>query len=63
MNQAQSIPCPVCSTAIPFEVMRLLQGERFVCPKCDAAISLTSESRPQVQDTMDKLNKLKQGND
>jgi len=63
MNQAQSIPCPICSTAIPFEITRLLQGERFVCPKCNAAISLTNESRPQVQDAMDKLNKLKQGND
>lgn len=63
MSQLQSISCPICGTAIPFEITRLLQGERFVCSKCNAAISLTSESRPQVQDAMDKLNKLKQGND
>lgn len=63
MYQTQSIPCPICKTAIPFEITRLLQGERFVCPKCNAAISLTNESRPQVQEAMDKLNRLRQNHD
>lgn len=63
MNQTQSISCPICGTAIPFEITRLLQGERFMCSKCNAAISLTNESRPQVQNAIEKLNKLKRGND
>lgn len=63
MSQMQTIPCPICKTAIPFDITRLLQGERFKCPKCDAKITLSSESRPQVQNAIDKLNKIKQSND
>ena len=59
MNPSQSIPCPVCGTPIPFDINRLLRGERFSCPKCEAKVSLSPESRPQTQDAVDKLNKLK----
>ncbi len=59
MSQS-TLPCPVCHTPIPFEVRELLQGVRFVCSKCGAAISLSEGSRPQVQEAMEKLNRLKQ---
>ena len=59
MNPSQSIPCPVCGTLIPFDINSLLRGERFSCPKCEAKVSLSPESCPQVQDAVDKLNKLK----
>ena len=62
-SQLQSISCPICNTAIPFEINPLLQGERFKCPKCEATISLLTESRPQVQNAIDKLNNIKQSND
>lgn len=62
MNTSQTIPCPVCRTPIPFDINRMLKGERFSCPKCDATIALTSESCHQVQDAVDKLNKLNKEN-
>ena len=36
----QSIPCPVCKTPIPFEIEKLLNGMKFICPNCHAAIGL-----------------------
>lgn len=59
MKPHQTIPCPVCGTPIPFEINRMLRGEVFSCPRCDAKISLSSECCPQVQEAIDKLNKLK----
>ena len=59
MNPHQKIPCPVCGTPIPFEINRMLRGEVFSCPRCDAKISLSSECCPQVHEAIDKLNKLK----
>ena len=47
------------AAAIPFEINRMLRGEVFSCPRCDAKISLSSECCPQVQEAIDKLNKLK----
>lgn len=61
MNTSQSIPCPVCGTSIPFDINRLMRGEKFSCPKCEAKVLLSPESRPQTQDAADKLNKLKKG--
>lgn len=63
MNASQSIPCPICGTPIPFDINRMLRGEGFSCPQCEAKISLSPESCPQVQDAIDKLNKLKKEND
>ena len=63
MTKPQSVPCPVCRTPIVFDITRLLQGERFRCPQCSATIFITNESRPVIQNAMDKLNKIKQGND
>jgi uncharacterized Zn finger protein (UPF0148 family) len=56
----QQMPCPVCRTPIFFNVYHLLQGERFVCPSCQAAITLSPESHDPVQNALDKLDKLKQ---
>lgn len=60
MNTVQSIPCPVCGTRIPFDINRMLRGEGFSCPQCESKISISPESLSQVQDSIDKLNKLKQ---
>jgi len=45
------------------ELQRLLQGERFVCPNCHAAISLPSGSREPVKEALDKLKQMKALND
>lgn len=58
-----SIPCPVCKTLIPVELQRLLQGERFVCPNCHAAISLPSGSREPVKEALEKLEQMKASHD
>ncbi len=61
INQESSIPCPVCSTKIPFDVTSLLAGVSFTCPnpECKSAIGLTPESKPIVQQTIVKLETLK----
>jgi len=61
INQENSIPCPVCSTKIPFEVKMLLSGMKFGCPhpECDASIGLSQESAPLVAQTLEKLETLK----
>jgi transcription initiation factor IIE alpha subunit len=55
----QSIPCPVCQTKIPFDTKQLLLGVQFVCPNCQAAIGLAEESKPLVQQTMEKFEAVK----
>lgn len=59
INSTQNIPCPVCGTAIPFQVELLLGGTKFSCHNCKAAISIANESRPVVEDTMEKFNEMK----
>ena len=61
INNNQTIPCPVCQTPIPFDTKQLLSGVSFTCPNssCDAAISLSQESKPIVSDTIEKLESLK----
>lgn len=59
INTDQSIPCPVCNAKIPFDTNQLLSGIRFICPKCTAAIGLSTESKEVVQDTMNRLQELK----
>jgi len=58
--QEQKISCPQCQGTIVFDIYALLQGVQFACPQCGAAISLASESKDKVNDTMEKLNELKQ---
>ena len=60
INTDQHIPCPVCNTKIPFDTKQLLLGVQFVCPNCMAAIGLATESKEIVEDTMMKLEDLKQ---
>ncbi len=60
INQEQAIPCPTCQTKIPFDAQQLLMGVQFACPGCHALIGLASESKPQVQETMQKFENLKQ---
>ena len=57
----QTIPCPVCGTKIPFDTNQLLLGILFKCPSpgCDASIGLPGESKPIVEETMNKFNELK----
>lgn len=61
INPESSIPCPVCGTKIPFEVQALLSGTSFNCPNpgCNSSIGLTPESTPIVEQTMVKLESLK----
>jgi len=60
INQEQAIPCPTCGTKIPFDPQQLLMGAQFGCPGCGAVIGLPKESRPLVQETMNKFEKLKE---
>lgn len=61
INQDQTIPCPVCGTKIPFDTYQMLQGMQFACPnkECDAMIGLASESKPLVQETMEKFERVR----
>ena len=63
MDVHQTIPCPVCSKPIPFDLQRLLRSESFTCPQCDAKISLSPKEHLYVQNAIDKLDQLKKGND
>jgi len=60
INQEQSIPCPTCKTKIPFNAQQLLMGAQFACPGCLTVIGLASESRPIVEETMDKFQEMKE---
>lgn len=61
INSDSSIPCPVCGTRIPFEIKSLLLGISFTCPnaECNSSIGLAPESKPIVEQTMEKLESLK----
>jgi transcription initiation factor IIE alpha subunit len=59
MKYSQSIPCPTCQTPIPFDSHELLKGTQFACPKCQAVIGLAPESRPVVEEAMQKFDDLK----
>lgn len=59
INQEQSIPCPTCQTKIPFDPQQLLMGVQFACPGCHALIGLPAESRPVVEETMNKFEDMK----
>ncbi len=61
INQEQVIPCPVCNTKIPFDPTQLMQGVKFQCPnqQCDASIGLAMESKPIVEEAMDKFKEMK----
>jgi hypothetical protein len=61
INQEQVIPCPVCQTKIPFDSMQLMQGAQYACPneQCDAVIGLAQESKPMVEEAMQKFNEMK----
>lgn len=48
LQNDQTIPCPVCKIGIPFDTRQLLQGIRFTCPGCGAAIGLAAESKDVV---------------
>ena len=51
----QYIPCPVCKTQIPIDLHLLVQGMQFSCPNCQAAIGLSTESRPIVNEAVDNF--------
>jgi transcription initiation factor IIE alpha subunit len=55
-----SIPCPVCQTAIPADSSQLITGVRFTCPKCQATIGLSSQSKEQVETAMRDFEQLKE---
>lgn len=59
INSEQTIPCPTCKTKIPFDVQQLLMGAKFTCPTCLGIISLASESKEVVQETMTKFDQVK----
>lgn len=56
----QSITCPSCQKGlISFDIHQLLKGEKFICPTCGAAVSLSAKSQPIVSNALDGLDKLK----
>ena len=61
MNNEQVIPCPTpnCGGKIHFDTYQLLQGAQFVCPNCNGAVGIAPESRPMVQETMQKFDEMK----
>ena len=59
INFDQTIPCPVCGTKIHFNTRELLKGVKFTCSNCSASIGLSNESKPLVQDVMDKFDNIK----
>jgi transcription initiation factor IIE alpha subunit len=61
INTEQTIPCPECGTKIPFDTKQLLMGVQFACPKCQSLIGLAQESKPLVEEAMEKLERVKQG--
>lgn len=59
MNFNINIPCPVCQTNIPADSHQLMLGTQFACPTCNSAIGLSSESKNQVQEAMQKFEDLR----
>lgn len=61
INQEQHIPCPVCNTKIPFDVMLLMKGTQFKCPniECDASVGMAQESKAVVGEALNKLAEIK----
>jgi transcription initiation factor IIE alpha subunit len=59
MINEQKIPCPVCSTQIPFEVNSLLRGEKFACPKCHSIVAIAQESIQETKKVVEQYEKLK----
>ena len=51
----QYIPCPVCKTQIPIDLHLLVPGMLFSCANCQAAIGLSTESRPIVNEAVDNF--------
>lgn len=61
-TQDQRMPCPVpeCNGEIAFNTYKLLQGSKFVCPKCKGAIGIATESRDKVEKTMSKFEDMRE---
>ncbi len=59
MINEQKIPCPVCSTQIPFEVSALLKGVKFACPNCQAMIGMAPESMDMAKNAIEQYEQLK----
>ncbi|MBE9601950.1 hypothetical protein [Pedobacter sp. MC2016-24] len=59
MKVEQRIPCPNCSTLIPFDTAQLLLGVNFECPNCHSKIGLATESNTIVEKAVQKLENIK----
>lgn len=57
--QQQNIPCPECSTPIPFDAKQLLSGVQFQCPNCGIHIALGQDAKPTLQSTLKHLEQIK----
>ena len=55
----QQIRCPECGTMIHVDIKQLLMGMQFMCPTCASSIGLSNESKPVVENAMEKLENLK----
>lgn len=58
-NLEQTIPCPTCQTKIPFDANLLLQGAQFTCSNCQGVVGLATESKPIVEETMQKFENMR----
>lgn len=54
----QTMPCPNCKGAIPFNVYALLQGHQFECPNCHCVIAIESNSKPVVEKAIEQYDEL-----
>lgn len=59
MKGEQQIPCPACTTMVPFDARQLLLGVNFECPNCHASIGLAADSKPIVEKAVKKLDDIK----
>lgn len=59
MSQTANIPCPECSTPIPFDVKSLLSGAKIICPNCFAHLAIAEDAKSSMQEALDKFEKLK----
>lgn len=60
-TQDQRMPCPVpgCDGEIAFNTYKLLEGSKFVCPKCKGEIGIAMQSRKKVEKTMGKFEQMR----
>ena len=63
MIKNSQIPCPQCGGKIEIDTLKLLEGKPFHCPDCNTALALSKDSKSMANNTLDKINNIKQAID